>query len=537
MRKSALFLGLAIVMATQPATALTFKSDGSIVQNDGTVVSQSTQEKYLEALEKFRAGEPVTGFPTAQSSSGLFGFLGAETSAPSGYFGADIVEEGAPLFPLPKNINPSDPIKDIAANLGMSSSQFTAALVSSASDEWLVENGIDESVVSNFDQTVDTFIAAEKQASALVDQGEIAINATGYTAQEIREGALDEFLADPESLLENAPVLIGAPLEVQQSFAARAQMKIAETRGVSIGQIQAVPLDFDSLDALDAQALAEATQEEIANLRAEGIFAVDGTQLTVDDVLAGNLDETIGVSSALVGASDEVFAAYEARLTEKLAEEAGISFEELNFVNQAVAAAGVTSAEEAGRVAAEAATRFNAENNLESLVEARQIANEAENLARAAELAIAAANESGTQEAQQAADEAVRAAEVAAEAARVAGEAAVAAGGIAARSAQEAAWEAASQEAYANAISAARAAGQSAEQAAETAAAAAAAAGEAAFVAAAEAAGQSAAEAAASAAAEAAEQSALRDLEARFASGELTEEEFQEAIQNVPPGS
>ncbi len=535
MRKLALYFGLAILIASQPAAALTFKSDGSIVQNDGTVVSQSTQDKYLEALEKYRAGEPVKGFPTAQSNTGLFGFLGAEASAPAGYFGADIVEEGAPLFPLPKNINPSDPIKDIAANLGMSSSQFTAALVSSASDDWLSENGIDESVVSNFDQTVDTFIAAEKQTSTLVEQGEIAINATGYTAQEIREGALDDFLADPESLLEKAPVLIGAPVDVQQSFATRAQMKLAETRGVSISQIQAVSLDFD---ALDAQALAQATQEEIANLRAEGIFAVDGTQLTVDDVLAGNLDETIGVSSALVGASDEVFAAYEARLTEKLAEQAGISFEELNFVNQAVQAAGVTSAEEAGRVAAEAATRFNAENNLESLVEARQIANEAENLARAAELAIAAANESGTQEAKQAAEEAVKAAEVAAEAARVAGEAAAsAAGDVAARSAQEAAWEAASQEAYANAISAARAAGESAEQAAETAAAAAAAAGEAAFVAAAEAAGQSAAEAAASAAAEAAEQSALRDLERRFESGELTEAEFQEAIQNVPPGS
>ena len=534
MRKSVLCLGLAILIVSQPATALTFKSDGSIVQNDGTVVSQSTQEKYLEALEKFRAGEPVTGFPTAQSNTGLFGFLGAEASAPAGYFGADIVEEGAPLFPLPKNIDRSDPIKDIAANLGMSSSQFTAALVSSASDDWLAENGIDESVVSNFDQTVDTFIAAEKQASTLVAQGEIAINATGYTAQEIREGALDEFLVDPESLLESAPVLIGAPVEVQQSFAARAQMKLAETRGLSIGQIQSVALDFD---ALDAQALAEATQEEIANLRAEGIFAVDGTQLTVDDVLAGNLDDTIGISSALVGASDEVFAAYEVRLTEKLAEEAGISFEELNFVNQAVQAAGVTSAEEAGRVAAEAATRFNAENNLESVVEARQIANQAENLARAAELAIAAANESGTQEAKQAAEEAVKAAEVAAEAARVAGEAAIVAGGVAARSAQEAAWEAASQEAYASAISAARAAGQSAEQAAETAAAAAAAAGEAAFVAAAEAAGQSAAEAAAAAAAEAAEQSALRDLERRFENGELSEEEFQEAIQNVPPGS
>ncbi|MGC6531032.1 MAG: hypothetical protein ACON4G_08415, partial [Candidatus Puniceispirillaceae bacterium] len=62
MRKSALYFGLAIFILSQPAAALTFKSDGSIVQNDGTVVSQSTQAKYLEALEKFRAGEPVTGF-------------------------------------------------------------------------------------------------------------------------------------------------------------------------------------------------------------------------------------------------------------------------------------------------------------------------------------------------------------------------------------------------------------------------------------------------------------------------------------------
>ncbi|MDB3891662.1 SHOCT domain-containing protein [Alphaproteobacteria bacterium] len=42
---------------------------------------------------------------------------------------------------------------------------------------------------------------------------------------------------------------------------------------------------------------------------------------------------------------------------------------------------------------------------------------------------------------------------------------------------------------------------------------------------------------AAQAAAEAAEQSALRDLEARLASGEISEAEFNALIQDVPPGA
>ena len=520
-------------LAHSSAFALTFKSDGSIVQSDGTVVQKTAQDRYLEALAQFRAGEPVTGFPTAKEVGGIFGALGATSSTPSGYFGTDIVEQGAPLFPLPKQINPSDPIADIAENLGMSAKQFTAALVSTASDSWLDDNGIDPSVVGNFESTVDTFLAAEDQTAQLLENGEVAINATGLTAQDVRNGALDTLLEDPEAFLDAAPILIGAGLDVQQSFATRAQAKIAESRGFEIGNFEAVTFD---LDDLDRQALAEATAQEVANLRAEGIFAVDGTDLTVEDVLAGNLDDTIGVSSALVNASDDVFAAYEARLSEKLAEEAGISVAELNFVNQAVFDAGVSSAEEAGRVAAEAATRFNAENNLAEQVEARQALNRAQNLSDIAEELQRVANEAGTEEALRAASEAAKAADVAADAARLAGEAADVAGNAIARSAEEAAWEAASQQAYDQAISAARAAGRSAEEAAAEAAQAAAAAGQAAYQAAAKAAGRSATEAAESAAAEAAEQAALRDLEAKLESGEISLDEFNEAIQNVPPG-
>ena len=516
-----------------PAFALTFKSDGSVVQSDGTVVQQTAKERYAEALAAFRAGETVSGFPTKKKPVGLFGLLGGEGTAPSGYFGADIVDEGAPLFPLPSSVSASDPIGDIAENLGMSSDQFTAALVSTASDDWLADNGIDQSVVANFDQTVDVFLAAEEQADALLAQGQQAINATGFTAEDVREGALDGFLADPEKLLEAAPILIGAPIEVQQSFAVRAQSKLAEARGLDFTSFEAIQFDEATLDA---QALAEATRQEIENLRAEGIVAVDGTDLTVDDVLAGNLDDTIGVSSALVNASDEVFAAYEARISEKLAAEAGISLDQFNFVNQAVEAAGVSSAEEAGRVAAEAAAQFNAENNAAAFVEARRAASDADNLAQLAQELQQAAIDAGTEEAQRAADEAARAAETAAEAARVAGEAAALAGGAAARSAEEAAWEAASQEAYEQAISAARAAGRSAEEAAAEAAQAAAQAGQAAYAAAAQAAGQSAAEAAESAAAEAAEQAALRELEGKLQRGEISLEEFNDAIQDVPDG-
>ena len=79
----------------------------------------------------------------------------------------------------------------------------------------------------------------------------------------------------------------------------------------------------------------------------------------------------------------------------------------------------------------------------------------------------------------------------------------------------------------------------SAEEAAAQAAEAAASAGQAAFEAAALAAGQSAEEAAANAAAESAEQSALRDLERRLESGEITEAEFNEALNDgsIPDGA
>ncbi len=389
-------------------------------------------------------------------------------------------------------------------------------------------------MVPSFDQAVDTFLAANSQVEALLADGAVAINATGLSAEDIRNGELDELFEDAEALIANAPVLVGAPQEVQAAFQARAQSRLVEASGVALPDFEAVSLAFDEDDAA---ALARAAQEETERLLADGMYAVNGTDLTVEDVLSGQLDNSIGIPTAIVNASDEVYAAYEARLSEKLAEEAGVSFAQFDFVNQAVLEAGASSAEEAGRIAAEAAARFNEQAGADAAVEARLAAGQAENLATLAEQLQQAAIESGTEEARRAAAEASQAAEQAAVAARVAGEAAQAATGAVVRSAEEAAWEAASNQAYEQALQAAVKAVRSAGDAASEKAEAAAVAGRAAFEAAAIAAGRSAQEAAESAAGEAAEQSALRELEGKLERGEITPEEFHDAIQDVPDGA
>ena len=81
----------------------------------------------------------------------------------------------------------------------MSSQQFTAALVSSASDAWLEDNGISKEVVPAFDQTVDEFLAAEDALDQLTADGLVGVNATGLTAADIRSGALDDLLSDPDA--------------------------------------------------------------------------------------------------------------------------------------------------------------------------------------------------------------------------------------------------------------------------------------------------------------------------------------------------
>ena len=235
-------------LITSPLYSLTFKKDGSVIGSSGEVLTKSMKERYTEALANYRSGLEVVDFPVAaKNEGGLFNIFSGG-GVPKGFFGDDIVAEGAPLFPLPKDINLNDPITSIAKNLGMNSDQFVAALVSSASNEWLDENNIAPESVPVFDRKVDDFIEAEKQLSELSQEGVLAINATGLTPADIRAGDFDGFLTDTESLIEAAPILIGAPPEVQMAFESRAMSILAAEGGLDLPSLEMIDIDFEALD-------------------------------------------------------------------------------------------------------------------------------------------------------------------------------------------------------------------------------------------------------------------------------------------------
>ena len=562
-----IFAFSALALATS-ATALTFNDDGSIVNSDGTQVQAPAAERYAEALEAFRNGEKVSGFPTAKKSS----FFGIETiqPAPKGYFGQAIVENGAPLFPLPppSQLDAGDPVASIAENLGMSSDQFTSALVSSADEGWLEDNGIPPEAVAAFDANVDEFLETVETIEQLQEQGIEALNAATIDIESIQAGDLDALIQSAEAALVNPPPAVAMAL----------QSRATELNLLDAG-FTAPAIDFVDLsgEVGTAAEQAAAAAQEIEKLAAEGIRGVDGTALTVADIANGVLDDTIGQEFALVGATEEVFAAYESRLTQSLAEEAGISVTELDFINTAVLEAGVSSAAEASVVAAQAAQAFQQRGG-ETQILAEQAREAADQANAVFEAAQREALRVGTDEAFAQAEQALAAAQQAADAARIAGEAAAAAGEAGIAAANQASQEAlqqqiqaelgndvaaiAASEAYAAAEKAALAAGESVQAAAEQAAQAAAEAGraaaqeaaadaaqQAAQVAASDAAQQAAQQAAEGAASEAAQaaaqaaandaavyaaqQAALGELEQALENGQITEAQFQEAIQGI----
>ncbi|MGC6536013.1 MAG: hypothetical protein ACON44_01480 [Candidatus Puniceispirillaceae bacterium] len=377
MRQIAKYVMLvSFVAGIQSASALTFKSDGSVVQSDGTVVRKSSESRYFEALQNFQQGLPVTGFPTApEKATGLLGLF-ASDSNPPGYFGSDIVAPGAPLIPLPSVIDSDDPVASIAENLGMSAEQFTSVLVTTSSDEWRAENDIPDTAIDSFVSTTDDFIAAEK-----------------------------------------------------------------ETR----------------------------------RLAAEGINAINATTISVEDITSGALDSSFGIETAIVNASPEVTIAYERRLNEVIAQESGLSLDNIKFIQSAVAGA-ATPAEAAARAAA-AQQVYDAANSPQGLAASALIAaEEADRLNAVAERLEAQAQASGSAEAIKAAQDAFAIAEQAAETARRAGETAARAGENAARAATEAVQIDIAAQSGEAARQAALEAGKSAEEAANEAVAASAAA-------------------------------------------------------------
>ena len=82
-----LIVSLALLFFSVPSWSLTFKSDGSVVQSDGTVVRQKASQRFVERFNK-KINWPVSGS------------LSTSASSIKGYFGNGYFLPGTPLLSL-----------------------------------------------------------------------------------------------------------------------------------------------------------------------------------------------------------------------------------------------------------------------------------------------------------------------------------------------------------------------------------------------------------------------------------------------------
>ena len=175
---------LAICLLTIPieASALTFKSDGSVVQKSGSVVRADDASRYQAALEAFNRGEPVEGWPTSG---------GAGSARKSGYFGEQILEAGAPLYSI-RNVRGSGDaiIKAIAKQNGFASSDgLKLSIIANSNDDFQKENNLDLGTVEEAQKTLKTLSAVAVLKAALESplDGDITGNAGGLVEDEMIE--------------------------------------------------------------------------------------------------------------------------------------------------------------------------------------------------------------------------------------------------------------------------------------------------------------------------------------------------------------
>ena len=82
-----LIVSLALLFFSVPSWSLTFKSDGSVVQSDGTVVRQKASQRFVERFNK------KINWPVSRS-------LSTSASSIKGYFGNGYFLPGTPLLSL-----------------------------------------------------------------------------------------------------------------------------------------------------------------------------------------------------------------------------------------------------------------------------------------------------------------------------------------------------------------------------------------------------------------------------------------------------
>ena len=136
------FLIILFISLSNTAFSLTFKSNGEVITSDGTIMKKSFADRYQDALTQFSNGEEIVDWPVVEFDT--FG----NPIKKKGFMGEKILDEGAPLFSLPKSIS-GDPVESIALYNGMIQENFIQVMLANSSEEWAIEKGFENEIIEN----------------------------------------------------------------------------------------------------------------------------------------------------------------------------------------------------------------------------------------------------------------------------------------------------------------------------------------------------------------------------------------------------
>ena len=129
--KTTCSLALIALFANQHAMALTFKSDGSVVQKSGEVVTKSYAERFKEQF--------------ANPDISEWAFADGKEENPQGYFGNGVFLPGTPLLRITKIQQGDDYLAALAEKNGFADkTALQRFIISSASPAFLEELELEE---------------------------------------------------------------------------------------------------------------------------------------------------------------------------------------------------------------------------------------------------------------------------------------------------------------------------------------------------------------------------------------------------------
>src|SRR6056300_840524 len=136
------FLIILFISLSNTAFSLTFKSNGEVIESDGSIMKKSFADRYQDALTQFSNGEEIVDWPVVEFDT--FG----NPIKKKGFMGEKILGEGAPLFSLPKSIS-GDSVGSIALHNGMIQENFIQVMLANSSEEWAIEKGFENEIIEN----------------------------------------------------------------------------------------------------------------------------------------------------------------------------------------------------------------------------------------------------------------------------------------------------------------------------------------------------------------------------------------------------